>query len=88
MFVVGVIGVQHPLGIITADNSKVWVAIDRLNQENPLMKIKRRIDLVDKQVDGQTAEGACVGVCCHPRFALTAFHDGLSRGKESRSATI
>ena len=52
------------------------------------MKIKSCVDLVDEQVDGQAAKGACVGACCHPRFSLTTLHDGLSRGKESRNATI
>jgi hypothetical protein len=47
VFVVGVIGVQYPFGIITTDNSKVRVAIDRFNHENPLMKIKSRVNLVD-----------------------------------------
>jgi len=74
MALVGVVGVQHPLGAIRLDHRDVGIGVDDVCAQHPPRKHKRAFDVADEQIDRQSAELAPVVGSRHPRLAGAKLH--------------
>ena len=74
MVVVGVIGVEHPLGVRPPQHGEVGVRVDDRRRQHLAVERERRGDIPDEEVQRETVERAAVVGGRHPGVARPELH--------------